>query len=303
MVVAAYNGERHLAETLKALAAQIYRPVEVIIVDDGSTDRTASIARQHLPNSLIIQRENGGVSSARNAGAAAAQGRFVSFLDQDDIWAPEHLLLQMKAIKDRPDCGVVVSPYQHWYPAGEDAAALALARGPSQPLATDPDFTGWVFHQFLRDCWALTSATTIRLDLFRSVGGFNEQLPYAEDWDLWLRLARTAQFVKVCWPPVLYRQHPDQGSRVARPVDHRTQLLLNAAQTHGLASRDGRSISQRDFNRLIARYQMEFGRHQLQFGQRRLAIAALLQAWWRGPLQWRTLVWAVLAALGYRPKS
>lgn len=303
VVVAAYNGERHIAQTMQAVLEQSYPRVQIILVDDGSTDATVALVQQQVPNAQIIKKVNGGVSSARNAGAAAAHGEFVCFLDQDDVWAPHHLHRQMEAIRDRPECGVVVSPYRHWYPAADEDPAAAVSPEPADSLATDPLFTGWVFHQFMRDCWALTSATNIRLDAFRAVGGFDETRSYAEDWDLWLRLSRVTQFVKVCAPAVLYRQHNEQGSRVARPVDHRTALLLEVARTHGLASRDGRAITPQDFNSLIARYQMEFGRHHLQFGQRRLAATALLKAWLRVPQQFRYLAWALVALSGFRPKA
>lgn len=301
VVVAAYNGERHIGETLRAVLAQTYRSTELIVVDDGSTDGTLAAVQAIAPGARVIKKANGGVSSARNAGAAAAQGSFICFLDQDDIWSVHHLQRHMQAMRDRPECGAVVSPYLHWYPDMDNDVTPSALWGPAQPLTVDAEFTGWVFHQFMRDCWALTSATTVRMSAFRAAGGFDEQRPYAEDWDLWLRLSRMTKFAKVCWPAVLYRQHRSQGSRVARPVDHRTMLLLEAAKNYGLASRDGRAVSSREFEHLIARYQFEFGQHHLQFGQRRLAIQALLQAWFRAPLQFRYLAWVVVALSGYRP--
>ena len=301
VVIATYNGARHVLQTLQSALGQTYPHVEIIVVDDGSTDNTVATVQELGAAIHVIQRTNGGVSAARNMGAKAAHGEFISFLDQDDIWHPRHLQRQLDGLQTWPGAAVVVSPYQHWYPAGDQDTDPAAPLPVEPSLNIDAAYSGWVYHQFLLDCWALTSATTMRKVAFLAAGGFDETRPYAEDWDLWLRLARQVEFAKLQWPPVLYRQHSTQGSRVARNVDYRTELLLNTAKQHGMASRDGRSVSARTFNATIARYRMEFGLHQLQHGSKKLALQALFDAWRRAPLQWRYLAWAMACLLGIRP--
>jgi len=301
VVVPVYNGAKHILATLASVAAQSHRAFEVLVVDDASTDNTvALLANSPVPLTLLRQA-NAGVSSARNAGLAAAQGEFVCFLDQDDHWYPHHLQTQLQALAQSPEAGVAVSPYQHWYPHEGRYADPAERLPPRPARPVDSERSGWVYHHFLLDCWALTSATTIRRSVLQQHGAFDPQRPFSEDWALWLRLSRHVPFVAPAWPPVLYRQHAEQGSRVPRAVDYRSDLLLGHARQFGLASRDGRAVPEAVFQRQVARYQMEFGRHHLQHGQRGRGVAALAAAWWRQPMAWRYLAMAAAGTLGWRP--
>jgi hypothetical protein len=99
----------------------------------------------------------------------------------------------------------------------------------------------------------------------------------------------------------MYRQHGVQGSRVARPVDHRSQLLESAARRHGLASRDGRRVDATEFRRTLAHYEMEFGYQHLQYGDAGLGIRSLFKAWRRQPARLRYLALAAAGMAGWRP--
>lgn len=303
VVVPTFNGARYLAETLRAVLAQTQIGVELVVVDDGSSDNTLEVVRATAPTARVLSQGNAGVSAARNRGLAEARGRYVIFLDQDDIWHPEMLSLQARWLEDHPEHGAAVCRYCHWYP-GTDGSypAPATIWPPSPGLQADPDFTGWVYHQFLFDCWALTSGTLMRVGAVRARGGFDESLRYSEDWDLWLRLCRSTQFALLLWPPVLYRQHPVQGSRVPRAYDFRTELLLRNARLHGLVSADGRAMDPARFRELVAHYRFEFGYHHLQVGQRWVGVAALLRSWQMRPGQVRHLILALAGALGWRPR-
>ena len=168
-------------------------------------------------------------------------------------------------------------------------------------LALVVGFDGWTYHEFLLDCWALTSATMLRTEIVRDCGGFDAGRPYAEDWDLWLRLARRHRFVQLAWPPVLYRQHATQGSRALRSIDYRCELLAGHAREHGLNSPDGRGLSAARFRAQLARYRMEFGYQHLQHGGRWVGVRSLWRAWVLQPSKWRWLALAALGAIGWRP--
>ena len=303
VVVPLYNGADHIVETLLAVAAQTYPRIEIIVVDDQSTDNGVALVRSSGVPVTLLQQANARVSAARNRGLAAASGEFVCFLDQDDQWFSNHVERQVRCFQMHPDVGAVFSPLQHWYPDASGQPSPQSLRRALPENDIDPAFTGWIYHQFLLDCWALTSATMIRRSALLAHGGFDVARPYSEDWELWLRLSLHIQFAKITGPAVLYRQHPAQGSRVARPVDYRTELLLGFAQRHGLASRDGRHVPQRVFDSMIARYQMDFGYLHLQCGQRSVALRSLLAAWRRNPLAWRCLALAAAAVAGWRPQG
>lgn len=303
VVIPTFNGEAFIADTLRGVLAQTHPAVEIIVVDDGSSDSTCKVVGQVAPAAHVLAQRNAGVSAARNAGLAAAQGRFVICLDQDDIWHPGQLARQLAAFAQYDDCGAVVCRYHHWHIDGGRYPTPAAVWPADPGLVVDDDFTGWVYHQFLTDCWALTSGTLMRKDAVLACGGFDTSLSYSEDWDLWLRLSQSVKFVLLQWPPVLYRQHPVQGSRSVRQQDFRTDLLLRYAASHGLASADGRAMPPKTFAETVSRYQAEFGYHHLQQGDRWTGVRALAFAWWRVPRHAKRLALALAGAVGWRPRS
>src|SRR6187549_3720033 len=104
IIVPVYNGERYLRAALESIFAQTYRPLEVIVVDDGSVDDSGVIA-QSFPEVRYIRQENQGVAAARNHGIETARGEFYAFLDQDDLWTPEKLTVQISYLLNDPDLG------------------------------------------------------------------------------------------------------------------------------------------------------------------------------------------------------
>ncbi len=299
VIVPTFNGGAWIADTLRAVQAQrIVAQVEIIVVDDGSSDGTPQVAVAACPQVRLLHQQRGGVSRARNRGLAEAQGDFICFLDQDDRWHPLQLERQLALMDARPEVGAVATPYRFWWPAEDPDPMLPPDTGPQLV----PGYEGWTYHLFLRDCWALTSATMVRKSLLSDLGGFDADRPYAEDWDLWLRLSHRAPFAQLAWPPVLYRQHADQGSRTVRMRDHRVELLMAAAQTRGLASPDGQALPAAEFKAIVARYRMEFGYHHAQHGDRWMAARSLLMAWWMQPACWRRAALALAVGAGWRPR-
>lgn len=203
VVVPAHNCERFLPDALGSIAAQTRVPAEVIVVDDASTDSTASIAAGsgatviHLPT-------NGGPAVARNAGIAAARGDVVAFLDGDDVWMPRHLELVGGLLDRFPETLVAFGGVQQFgWRAHFHEAVLPDAR----PLRLDRLLLGAnLLHQ---------SAAIARRSALAAVGGYDETMRYAEDYDLWLRLARHGPFVSTHETTLGYRVHQAQASRQA----------------------------------------------------------------------------------------
>src|SRR5262245_58223903 len=106
VIIPVFNGEAFLAEALESVFGQDYRPLEVIVVDDGSTDTSADVARS-FPSVIVVQQSNTGLSGARNAGIQRARGSFLSFLDADDLMAPRRLSKQMDHLSAHPEAGCV----------------------------------------------------------------------------------------------------------------------------------------------------------------------------------------------------
>ena len=305
IIIPSYNCERFIKATLASVMAQQVDELEVLVIDDGSTDRTPEIVRGHDSRVRLIEQANAGVCRARNRGIAEARGQFICLLDHDDYWFPHKLRRQLEVMAQVPQAGVVFSSFLLWsqpepgapYP---DPASYAIEDTPDD---TVPEFSGWIYHQFLLDCWMLTSTSMFRREVFSRCGVFDESLPFSEDWDLWLRAAREVEFVQLRRPTTLYRQHARQGSGWHRTVDYRTRLLERTAARHGYASRDGRAITPGQFNRQLARYHAAYARGELAIGRRASALASYAKAWRRRPWYWKHSAYIAAALAGWRPRD
>ncbi|HLS48067.1 MAG TPA: glycosyltransferase family A protein [Gemmatimonadales bacterium] len=198
VVVPAWNSERFLPEALASIARQHRRPMEVIVVDDASDDATAALA-ESAGARVIRQAWNGGPGASRNAGIEAAAGDLVAFLDADDWWQPDHLERVAPLLEATP------------------GAVLACGRVRGRMAAEDrelPD-TEAPFSA-IRMLWrrnpVLQSAAIVRRSAILEAGGYRPEMRFAEDYDLWFRLARRGPFVCSSMATVNYRAHPDQLS-------------------------------------------------------------------------------------------
>ena len=104
MIIPAYNCERYLAAAIESVLKQDYKPFELIVVDDGSSDKTAQIVHQYDQHLQYVYMPNSGPAAARNKGMELAKGEFLAFLDADDLWEPGKLSLQMKYLNEHPEC-------------------------------------------------------------------------------------------------------------------------------------------------------------------------------------------------------
>ncbi len=134
-IVPVFNGEAYLGEALDSILAQTWRPLEIIVVDDGSTDGSAALAEAYGAVVRVIKQANAGCAAARNAGLAAATGDFVAFLDADDVWHPEKLNRQMARFEARPDLDYTVTHVQNfWQDDAREEEELHRGQKRSQPI-------------------------------------------------------------------------------------------------------------------------------------------------------------------------
>ena len=170
VVVPVFNGERFLGEALDSALAQTHRPLEVIVVDDGSSDGSAEVARQR--GAHVLSQTHLGVSAARNAGIAAAGGEFIAFLDADDLWPPDRLAIQLDHLRRRPELGLVMAHAVLFFEPDEARpdwltedwlAGVVTAAFPGAPEPA-PGVSGPVPHPM---------TMLPRAELFDRIGGFD----------------------------------------------------------------------------------------------------------------------------------
>jgi len=302
IIVPTYNTSRFIRTTIDSLLAQTHRNLEILVVDDQSTDDTPQIVASYGERVRLIPQANGGVCKARNRGAREARGAFVCFCDHDDYWYPEKVERQVAAFAADPDLGVVFSRFTLWNPRADGSYAdpSELDRDDGV-LFFDLGQSGRIYHQLLLDNWVLTSSAMIRAQVLERCGLFDESLPYGEEWDLWLRISRHYRFARIDRPLVLYRQHSGQGSRVVRDVDYRTKILSEAVARWGLASPDGQAITRRQFNDNISRYHVAYGLNRLRANQVTRSWASFFRGWIAQPRNARPIAYVVMSCFGWRP--
>ena len=221
VVVPSHNRARLLSRTLQSILAQQMGDLEVVVVDDGSTDHTASVAAAADPRVVVLRNEApAGVSAARNRGIAAARGTWLAFCDDDDLWSPEKLAHQVAAA-ERARAG--------WVYSGDvnvDDRLRVLSGGrPPDPASVVQLLPRW------NPISSGGSNVVVRSELLADVGGFDASLRRTEDWDLWIRLARTGPPAWVCEPLVAYRFHPGNiSSDPQEMVDEARRLAVR----HGI---------------------------------------------------------------------
>lgn len=280
VVVPTHNGQRFIVDTLASLLAQTHSQLEILVVDDGSTDATPDLVGKIRDARLKqLSQPNGGVSSARNAGTAQAQGAFIAFCDQDDIWHPRKLELQLAALAAMPEAGVSCTGYRFWHPSvhgqyPEPDSLLSDANGSSLDQAQ----SGWVYHLMLLESCVLTSTALVHRQQAKVIGEWDTVLEYGEDWDFWLRASRLTQFAFLAAPLVAYRQNISQGSRKPRSQNWSEKVLQRAINRWGMAGPDGRSPDPRAFRRRRAIDWQGFGAQHLSNGNTQLARTALWKA-------------------------
>ncbi|MCL4262305.1 MAG: glycosyltransferase [Anaerolineae bacterium] len=217
VIIPAYNQGHFLAEAVNSVLAQTYPRVEVIVVDDGSTDDTAVVAHNFTdPRVQYVYKQNGGLSSARNEGLRHAQGQYISYLDSDDCFLPEKLAILVGEMDAHPAVGFV---------AGQaipvDEHGRHVGKKFDTPLPTDAK-------QLLLGNPLHVGSVLVRRDWQDKVGFFDESLRSYEDWDMWLRLAQAGcQMRYVPQPVSLYRFHTAQMTRDGRQMTSATFAVLD----------------------------------------------------------------------------
>lgn len=202
VVVPVYNGENFLRETLESVLAQSYPPVEIIVVNDGSTDKTLSVANEFAGRIRVLDRENAGVSASRNAGISAALTDWVALMDHDDLWEKEHLENLARAIARKPDADVCYSGGRELTPDPDTGIFRPAGVMPFPSEAELP-------MMLMERCAFIPSATAVRRSTVLAVGGFDSRYVNLQDWELWLRLFyHGAKFIHTPEPTLLYRVHP-----------------------------------------------------------------------------------------------
>jgi len=224
VVIPTHNRAGLLSQTLDGVDRQTFRNFEVIVVDDGGTDRTPELIGRHSATIHYIWQQQRGPAAARNRALSEAQGKLVAFLDSDDVWLPNFLAEVVGALQDAPHAALAYSDFRTIDYHGNPL------RGHTKPQhggdVTKPLFSTIFIH---------TSCVIARRQILLDAGGFNTSMKANEDYDLWLRLSLKHPFVSLPKPLCLRRTHNGSLSRngnIQNLID-KARLLESFFKDHG----------------------------------------------------------------------
>ncbi|MCG6919295.1 MAG: glycosyltransferase family 2 protein [Deltaproteobacteria bacterium] len=226
VIITTYNRAAMVAEAVESVLAQEMTDFELIVIDDGSTDETEEKLSVYVSRLRYYQQENAGVSAARNRGLEIASAPLVAFLDSDDLWLPAKLQVQHKYMKENPEIQICQTE-EIWWRNGRRVNPKRHHRKPS----------GDIFRRSLDLCLVSPSAVMVRVSLLEKVGYFDEELPAAEDYDLWLRVSAEYPVVLLPSPLVIKRGgHADQLSARSGIDRYRIKALEKLLQSGRLST-------------------------------------------------------------------
>jgi glycosyltransferase involved in cell wall biosynthesis len=229
VVIPVHNGEKYLAQAIESVLAQTYRDFELLIVDDGSMDRSAEIIRAYTERDLRVRclsQKNRGVAAAGNRGLQEATNEWVARLDADDVFLPGKLERQVGFLRRNPDARIV----------GTLACFINQAGRPLGLVGTEGPFTRAEYDRLVRrnrPIYFVNSSTLMHRETVLAMGGYRDAFAPAEDVDLWIRMAESGHLMlKIPEPLLLYRMH---GESLTMTQNARQRLLHRWAIACGRA--------------------------------------------------------------------
>lgn len=204
VIIPTYNRLPMLKEAVHSVLAQDYEDMELIVVDDGSTDGTGEEIKGYGGRVRLIQfSTNKGVSAARNKGILNARGKYIAFLDSDDLWVKGKMKIQTTFLDENPHYPICYTD-EIWIRKGRRV----------NPMEKHAKYSGWIFEKCLPLCIISPSSAMMRKSLFSKVGLFDEALPVCEDYDFWLRVSSRFPIFFINQKLIIKRGgHPDQLSQ------------------------------------------------------------------------------------------
>ncbi len=204
VIIPTYNRLPMLKEAIQSVLDQDFEDFELIVVDDGSTDKTSEEMKRYVGRVKLIQNpENRGVSFARNRGILQSRGKYIAFLDSDDLWVKGKLRIQVSFLDENPHYPICYTD-EIWIRKGKRV----------NPMKKHSKYSGWIFEKCLPLCIISPSSAMMRRSLFSKVGLFDEALPVCEDYDFWLRVSSRFPIFFIPEKLIIKRGgHPDQLSQ------------------------------------------------------------------------------------------
>ena len=303
VIMPAFNTAAYIAESIDSVLEQDYPNLELIVVDDGSTDGTVEIVRSYGDRLTLLTQQNQGAAVARNAGIAAATGEYIAFIDSDDVWLPGKVTAQVLYMQQHPEIGFTHTRFLSWKPDANGAfPPPAEMAKPQMPVREAPgvvaEGSGWVYNQLLMKSLSHTITVMMRRQLVDEVGDFDPQLKRGQDYDYWIRASRLSEYRQLDRVTALYRLH-GAGCITRYPdVNYEVEVVQRALARWGRVGPNGEETPASVVRRRLGDAWFTFGYHHYWNASPRIARHAFLQALRQRPLRLKS--WAYLGLSAFK---
>lgn len=288
VVIPCYNGEEFVAEAIESVFSQTYPSWELIIVNDGSDDNSRKVINQFDDRITVISHdENRGIAAAMNTGIRNASGEFIAFLDQDDLWKEDKLLLSVQEMGELESPGLVQTGLENRDDQHNEKKIIKAGYGdiPDRALARDLLLRTKPFYS--------SSTMMVSKRAIGEVGLFDERLTRWADQEMWIRVLSHPEFSSTCVPKslVIKRSHSDQATQDTREVIEDWINLHDIIMTNHQYLRRYR-------NKHLSIILENDASHLWQQGKKKRAIKTYMKSLYYCPLNWRSIVGLGLSGMG-----
>lgn len=279
VIIPVFNCIEFLDECLASVFGQGYDALEIIAVDDGSTDGSIERLESYGDRIRLVRQSHKGPAAARNAGVAASSGEYIAFIDADDVWLPGKLQAQLDYMAEHPAIKIVYGRHIHW-PANSDGSyPAALPFAASAGPKTTPSPSGWIYPQMLVDSYVHIITALIRREVFDHLNGFDGSFGKGSDYDFWLRASYDFEIHFVEQAAALYRDNPGGISYEPARISAQYAIVTRAIKQHGLAGRNGAQVDKIALNRYLANICRVHADMNYGHGNKRVAHDYYGKAW------------------------
>lgn len=236
----AFNCAPYVEEALGSIFSQGIDDLEVVLVDDGSTDGTPDIAAAVDTRVKVYRNDHGGPASARNLAVANAKSDLLAFLDADDIWLPGKLATQLQYLAEHPDAKIIYGGFKVWHANADGTFPPPAKIGGSTQEGITPELSGWIYPELLLDSHIHIITALIHRSVFDKVHGFDGSFGKGSDYDFWIRASRHFPAYRLNRDLALYRIHAGGITKRVTKVCAGYELLNRAIEQWGCTGPDGR---------------------------------------------------------------
>ena len=265
VVMPCYNSLKYLRLAIDSVLGQDYPNIELIVVDDGSTDGSIAELESYGDKIVLFKQKNKGPAAARNLGLLHATGQYIAFNDSDDLWLPGKLTKQVSFLEEHLEFIACFTKWGVWDGTSQPSYQPVQ---PEVKTSFENDKTGWLYLKLLKESIIHTISILIRSDVVKKVGLFNESYKVGEDHDYWIRLSRMGQIAHLNEVCALYRDNLESTTKKLHEKNYSAIILQSSFENFGLSMPNGVTLPYSTYLDYLALRNFNYGYRRFWAGNR-----------------------------------